>query len=125
VYATIRAEGHLPVVLVVEHDTALLASMRGALEAEGHTLLEARTGDEALLLAAHHQGRIDVLVIDLGLPQLDATAVAQIIERTRRGILSLYVSGPIGASPIPGEPVLRKPFTTDELVLAVRELVSA
>lgn len=124
-YATIPAEARVALVLVVQHDLKLRASMRAALEGAGHATLEAKTGSEALLIARHHVGRIDLLVIDLGLPQLDATAVADIIERDRRGIKSLYVSGPIGASPIPGEPVLRKPFTDAELLDAVATLSAA
>lgn len=95
--------------------------MRKALEGVGHAVLEAKDGDAALLVAKHHAGPIDVVVIDLGLPRLVATAVAELIERTRR-VKTLYISGPIGASPIPGEPVIRKPFTDDELVESVKAL---
>jgi two-component system KDP operon response regulator KdpE len=63
-------------VLVVEDDTSLRRALRTSLKARGFEVLEAPTAEEGLLLVA--DDRPDVVLLDLGLPDLDG------IEALRR-----------------------------------------
>jgi len=60
-------------VLVVDDDIALLAACRVGLEALGHQVRTVETGQRGLAEAAVHPP--DVMVLDLGLPDLDGLDV--------------------------------------------------
>ena len=60
-------------VLVVDDDAEVLLVLRWMLEARGATVSEARTGYEAVYLV--RRGRFDVVLTDLGLPDISGEAV--------------------------------------------------
>ena len=60
-------------VLVVDDDAALARALSINLRARGYDVDAARTGGDALRLAARHPP--DVVVLDLGLPDMDGTEV--------------------------------------------------
>jgi len=60
-------------VLVVDDDRSILRTMDVNLKARGYEVLAASTGREALALAARRQP--DVVVLDLGLPDMDGVEV--------------------------------------------------
>ena len=64
-----------PSVLVAEDESALVTLLRYNLEREGYRVLEARDGEEALLVAAEEQP--DLVVLDWMLPQLSGIEVCR------------------------------------------------
>ena len=62
-------------VLVVDDDPALLRALRIGLEARGFTVVAARSGAEGLSRAA--QDVPDLVVLDLGLPDMDGVEVCR------------------------------------------------
>jgi two-component system KDP operon response regulator KdpE len=62
-------------VLVIDDDKALLRALRVALSAKGHEVLTATTGEEGLSVLALRAP--DVVVLDLGLPDLDGLDVVR------------------------------------------------
>jgi CheY-like chemotaxis protein len=62
-------------VLFVEDDAAARSGYVTYLERCGYTVIEAKTGEQALTLAATM--RPDVVVLDLGLPDVDGWEVAR------------------------------------------------
>ena len=60
-------------VLVVDDEPQLVRALQINLEAEGYTVMTAADGGKALRAAASHPP--DVLVLDLGLPDMDGTEV--------------------------------------------------
>ncbi len=62
-------------ILIVEDNAATLKMMRVALQAEGHTVIEAENGESALRLAAEHLPSI--VLLDCGLPDMDGFEVAR------------------------------------------------
>jgi two-component system, cell cycle sensor histidine kinase and response regulator CckA len=118
-------------ILIVEDEPGIRALVRKILRRERYNVLEAGSGEEALLLAAAEGNRVDLLLTDVMLPGMSGRAVA---ERLREGIPELdvlYVSGftdddavRMGAFP-PGSKFLQKPFTLGALVSKVREALDA
>jgi two-component system KDP operon response regulator KdpE len=66
-------------VLAVDDDQALLRVLRIGLSALGHSVLVASTGDQGISQAAI--GAPDVIVLDLGLPDLDGMEVCRRIRQ--------------------------------------------
>lgn len=65
----------MPTILIVDDHAAFRLEARQLLEAEGFTVIgEAADGEAALLLATNE--RPDVLLLDIGLPDIDGFAVA-------------------------------------------------
>jgi len=77
-----KLKGHRVRVLVVEDDLTLQRGLRDALGGAGHQAVVAGDGDHAdTLLAAEP---FDLVVLDLGLPQLDGLAVLERLRRRRK-----------------------------------------
>jgi DNA-binding NarL/FixJ family response regulator len=65
----------MPTILIVDDHPAFRLEARQLLEAEGFTVVaEAADGEAALALAVRH--RPDVLLLDIGLPDIDGFVVA-------------------------------------------------
>jgi len=68
----------VPHILIIDDDPDLLNVCRVGLEALGHELRTAETGEEGLIEAAVYPP--DVIVLDLGLPDLDGLEVCRRIR---------------------------------------------
>src|SRR5258708_38176653 len=113
----------IPRVLIVEDEPALLRALRINLRARGYDVRVASAGREALAEARHRPP--DVVVLDLGLPDLDGTEVI----RELRGWSStpvLVLSGragsedKIGALDAGAGHYVPKPFDMEELLARLR-----
>ena len=69
-------------ILLVEDDPSLARGLSFNLEREGYDLLRVVRGDEAIEAAT--QNPIDLMILDLGLPDMDGTQVLE--EIRRRGV---------------------------------------
>ncbi|MGP8058492.1 MAG: response regulator transcription factor [Acidimicrobiales bacterium] len=65
-------------VLAIEDDADIRQLLRALLDREGYTVTEAATGRDGL--RAFHQARPDLVILDVGLPDLDGW---QVLERIR------------------------------------------
>ena len=65
-------------VLVVDDDPALLRALRVSLNLKGHEVLTAATGEQGISQAALTSP--DVIVLDLGLPDIDGLKVCRRIR---------------------------------------------
>lgn len=79
----------MPTVLIVDDDPAILEILHTYLSAEGHTVLEARTGPDARDLLA----RADVAVIDWMLPGLSGVELARDARRAGLTVPLLMLTG--------------------------------
>lgn len=73
-------------ILVVEDNPLNLKLVRDVLQIAGHDVVEARTGEEALLAA--EDGAPDLVLMDLQLPGIDGT---ETLRRLRQGPLGRNV----------------------------------
>jgi two-component system KDP operon response regulator KdpE len=65
-------------ILVIEDESAIRKLLRICLEPEGYKVREAAGGADGVLLAA--QARPDLVILDLGLPDLDGIEVVRRIR---------------------------------------------
>ncbi|MBI4613843.1 MAG: response regulator [Planctomycetes bacterium] len=109
-------------ILVVDGEPAVRRFVRRVLEGAGYSVLEAGSGEEAVLAAAAHPGPIEVLLVDLSLPLAPGHDVAARMSASRPGIRVLYMSaGPQQDATDMAEArsVLKKPFPIRELLARV------
>jgi CheY-like chemotaxis protein len=119
--ATAAAEGRT--VLVVENEREVRDLIREILQLQGYVVLEASDRDEALAFSEQHSGRIDLMVVDVGIPPSFADEWVARVRASRPEIKVLYVSGYLSETasfdaPKLG-PLLQKPFTVGAFTKAI------
>ena len=115
----------VPTVLVVDDEHALRGFVCTALERDGYTALEASHPKEAIEIVRGYQGRIDLVLTDVHMPDMCGTELVPLLLARRPGMRVLYMSGFLDEIP-PGDvvPLLEKPFTVAALRLAVERALS-
>ena len=113
----------LPLILVIEDEPPIRRFLRASLPAHGYHLEEATTGEEGLLQAAMR--RPDVIILDLGLPDIDGLEVTKRLrEWSNTPIIVLSARGreddKIAALDAGADDYLTKPFGMGELLARLR-----
>ncbi len=113
-------------VLVIDDDRALLRALRIALTAHGHDVIAAATGEEGLAKIALDEP--DIVLLDLGLPDLDGLEVCHrirqwssvpVIVLSAIGLESRKVSALDGGA----NDYVTKPFGMPELEARIRTAI--
>ncbi len=118
--------GDGPRILVVDDERPIRRFLHTALAAQGYSVVEVGTGEEAL--AAVPMVRPDLIILDLGLPDLDGIIVTRRIrEWSRVPIVILSVreqdEDKIAALDAGADDYLTKPFSVGELLARLRVAV--
>jgi len=80
-------------ILLVEDEQMVRNLTRDSLKMHGYTVLEARNGEEALLISRQHEGPIHLLLTDVVMPGLSGRELAQQLVTMRPATQVLYMSG--------------------------------
>lgn len=108
-------------VLVVEDERDIRELLRRYLERAGHSVLTAGTGAEAMLLLM--DGSADLLLLDLGLPDIDGLEVLQRATEVAVPVIALTarssVEDRIRGLERGADDYVTKPFSPQEVVLRV------
>jgi two-component system KDP operon response regulator KdpE len=110
-------------VLVVDDEPQILRALSINLRARGYEMLTAATGTEALDVAA--RGRPDLVILDLGLPDIDGVEVIRGLRGWSRAPI-VVLSGrtdstdKVEALDAGADDYLTKPFGVDELLARLR-----
>ena len=112
-----------PLVLLVEDEPQMRRFLRALLQGSGYRLLEAVCGEEAVTLAAQHNP--DIILLDLGLPDLDGIEVTRRIRGwAHLPVIVLSARGKegdkIAALDAGADDYLTKPFGAGELLARMR-----
>jgi two-component system KDP operon response regulator KdpE len=110
-------------ILVVDDEAAIRRYLRVALGAQGYEVVEASSGEEALQAVVNR--RPDLVILDLGLPDIDGVEVTRRLrEWSQIPVLVLSVrdaeSDKIAALDAGADDYLTKPFGTGELMARIR-----
>lgn len=121
--STLHMQGYT--VLAVDDESDILHILKPMLEAMGlHVLLAAHAHD-ALKLNDEYQGRIDLLLTDIAMPDMNGIKLSQTITAARPEIKTVYMSGfpgrgDIANCKIPDEATfLTKPLHYEDLALVL------
>ncbi len=113
------------VVLLVEDEDAVRSIGARALSSRGFTVLEAATGMEALEVVERVDGKIDLIVSDVVMPEMDGPAM--FAELRKRGVAAkvIFVSGYAEEAFAKNLPegdfgFLAKPFSIKQLIETVK-----
>jgi NO-binding membrane sensor protein with MHYT domain/nitrogen-specific signal transduction histidine kinase/CheY-like chemotaxis protein len=118
-------------ILVVEDEDAVREFAVRALRQYGYTVLSARRGEEALLIAAEHPGTIDLVLTDVIMPRTSGPGLITRLQELRPGARVVFMSGfSEGALGHHGvlestHPFLQKPFSPEALARKIREALSS
>ncbi len=116
-------------VLVVDDEREIRRVLRAYLEAEGHLVTEAATGAEALRLALATDGSApDLVLLDIGLPDLDGLDVLRTLRRDSDVYVILVTARAEEADTLIGlstgaDDYVTKPFSAREVVARVRTVL--
>ena len=112
-----------PRILLVEDEVEMRRFLRASLTANGYRLVETTTGQEAIAQATAYNP--DLVLLDLGLPDMDGLTVARTLrEWTSIPIIVISARGQeqdkIAALDGGADDYLTKPFGTGELLARLR-----
>lgn len=116
-------------VLVVEDEPEVRQLARRILAAQGYQVLEARHGEDALLVCEQHPGPIHLLLTDVVMPEMGGPELAERLAPFRREMKVLYMSGYTDDAIVhhgvltSGAAYLQKPFTPEALARKVWEVL--
>jgi CheY-like chemotaxis protein len=113
-------------ILLAEDEPALRTLTARMLTNHGYTVIPAESPERALEIAADPEQRIDLLLTDLVMPQIDGHKLAQQITTRHPHIRVLFMSGYadqaiLADTTLDLEPFLEKPFSANDLAQRIRD----
>jgi two-component system, cell cycle sensor histidine kinase and response regulator CckA len=119
-----------PAILIVEDDSAVRKLLNRTLVERGWRTLLAGGGMEAISVVLQYDGPIPLAIVDLVMPSFGGLDFANQLRLDRPSTKVLYMSGQANSIEMeslrreaPGA-VLRKPFTTAELLEGIRGVLA-
>jgi DNA-binding NtrC family response regulator len=110
-------------ILLVEDEPAVRQLFAQALMRAGYRVFEARNGQEAMKVFDQHGDKVDLLLTDMRMPYMGGAELAQHLRARRKTLKLLCVSGYPGADTQLTSDFLAKPFSRDDLLAKVREVL--
>ena len=116
-------------ILVVEDDDLVRRTAIRILRDQDYTVLEARSGTEALEICERHSADIDLMITDMVMPKMSGGELTKLITDKYPGVKILFMSGYAkegiaGQDMLDANPVfLQKPLIPNELARKVREVL--
>jgi signal transduction histidine kinase/CheY-like chemotaxis protein len=118
-------------ILLVEDEDAVRDLARDILADCGYTVLEAPHGAEALKISEQYAGKIDLMLTDVVMPEMNGRELAERLAAQRPETKVLYMSGYTDHAVVhhgvlaPQTEFLQKPFTEAVLARKLREILDA
>jgi two-component system cell cycle sensor histidine kinase/response regulator CckA len=114
-------------ILLVEDEEGLRGLNARGLASRGYTVLQAANGVEAIEVLGGHAGKVDLVVSDVVMPEMDGPTLLKELRRRDPAVRVIFVSGYAEEAfekNLPDEGTyafLAKPFTLKQLVEKVKE----
>ncbi len=117
-------------ILVVEDEATVRSLTSRILEVSGYTVHSVANGPDGLEFERGFEGRIDLLLTDVVMPNMSGVEFAQAFTASRPGVPVIFMSGYtadiVEAHGLAnGPPLLHKPFTASQLVRQVQASLAA
>jgi two-component system, cell cycle sensor histidine kinase and response regulator CckA len=112
-------------VLVVDDDGGVRRLVELILQQKGHDVLLASNGLEGLMVYSSYRSRIDLVLTDFDMPQMNGLELADRIHARDPGKRILLMSGRPPQNPGCKEepPIILKPFLPHQLIEAVEGIL--
>ncbi|MCK9363742.1 MAG: PAS domain S-box protein [Syntrophales bacterium] len=123
------ARGSGETVLLVEDELSVLKLSQNVLERLGYKVLPASTPVKAIQLAEEYAGKIDLLITDVVMPEINGRDLAERLLSTNPKLKQLFMSGYTGNVIAhhglldEGVHFIQKPFSIQNLAAKVREVL--
>jgi CheY-like chemotaxis protein len=116
------------IILLVEDEEPVRLFAKAALEEQGHRVLEAGHGWEALMRLSEFDGAVNLVIADVMMPEMGGSELARRLAVERPGLPILFLSGYTDDEMTlrglgPPSAFVQKPFTPDVLARRVREIL--
>lgn len=115
-------------VLVVDDERVVRRALQRILERDGHVVSLAECGQEAIDLYADRWKDLDVVVLDVMMPDVDGREVLQRMRQVNPGVRAILSSGfTVESDPslsVPGTWLLQKPYTPDQVRAALSDALA-
>jgi DNA-binding NtrC family response regulator len=115
-------------ILIVDDEANTRELLREVLEMDGHSVLEASDGEEALKVLESQS--VDLLITDRNMPNMDGLKLLKTLHLQKRTVPALMLSA-YGEEKMWGDAIgfgaidyVLKPFKTDELLKIVRKALA-
>jgi two-component system, cell cycle sensor histidine kinase and response regulator CckA len=116
--------------IMVAEDDAIVRSMAcRSLKMQGYEVFEAQTGADAYMLTQKLEGKIDLLLTDIIMPNMSGTELAKLMVGLNPNIKVLYMSGYTPNAIVhdgildKGVAYIQKPFRPKALAIKIREIL--
>src|SRR5262245_35955080 len=111
-------------ILLADDEPAIRTLIETALSLEGYRVLSAHDGFEALRVFDQHAADIDMLITDMRMPYIGGTELIAALQARCATLKCLCISGhPFDAEL--GLPILPKPFSCQDLLDSVEQVLAA
>lgn len=115
-----------PLILIVDDEKSVRSFLRVSIESQGYKCIDTENGTNAVMLAASHSP--DILILDLGLPDLDGIEVIKRIRKiSQLPIIIVSARGhdreKVEALDAGADDYLTKPFSVPELLARIRVIL--
>lgn len=128
---TAPPSGSGELVLLVDDETAILEMTKLMLEGHNYRILSARDGSEALALFNQNHADIKAVVTDMMMPNMNGPELIKQLQQINSAVKIIGVSG-LGSEASIGKAgkaavhaFLKKPFSTESLLIKLKELLAA
>jgi len=112
-------------VLFADDEDLIRDLGRQVMEMHGYTVFLAEDGIRAIDLFRSNRKAIDLVVLDLTMPQRSGMEVLREIRNIDPGMRVILSSGSPPTEPVPGTTFLPKPYRADTLAKVVRSALDA
>lgn len=114
-------------ILVVDDEPALLQLVTMVLKQNGHTVLSASSGVEALMLYSSYQSKVDLVLTDIMMPGMNGIELAARFRALNPRVRILLMSGFVSDELVvpPDCELLQKPFLPNRLLEVVEQTLDA
>lgn len=118
-----------PVILLVEDESMVREITGQVLSHAGYRVLESASAREALQKASEHDGRIDVLLTDVVMPEMNGADLAHRMLDQQPDLITIFMSGyaehdVLHKMKMASARHIQKPFTVDTLLFHLAEALN-
>lgn len=112
-------------ILLAEDEESVRKAVLQILQRAGYRTMVAQNGLEAIRILREHQGPVHLALLDVIMPELGGPETSEQLRDLRPGLPVVFTSGYADDRALarlpPGAEVLRKPFSTEELLTRIRK----